>query len=163
MEQFILRVNGEDCLVLAEPKWTLLYTLRECLGLTGTKCGCDTASCGACMVVLDGEAKKSCAVLVKNAAGKEIETIEGMKKDGVLHPIQQAFIDCGAVQCGYCTPGMVMSAKALLDKNPNPAEEEVRAAIDENLCRCTGYVKIVQAILEAGRRMNVTLKEVRHG
>ena len=154
MQPVVLKINGEERSVLIEPSWTLLHVLREVLGLTGTKCGCDTAQCGACKVIVDGAAVNSCSVLARKAEGKDIWTIEGVKgENGGLHPIQQAFIDCGAVQCGYCTPGMVMSAKALLDKNPDPTEEEVRIAIDKNLCRCTGYVKIVQAILEAARRM----------
>ena len=154
MQPVVLRINGEEHAVLVEPTWTLLHVLREVLGFTGTKCGCDTAQCGACKVVVDGAAQNSCAVLARKAEGKTIQTIEGMQApDGTLHPIQQAFVDCGAVQCGYCTPGMVMTAKALLDKNPSPTEAEVRAAIDKNLCRCTGYVKIVDAILEAARRM----------
>ena len=153
MQQVVLHINGEAHDLLIEPSWTLLYVLRELLGFTGTKCGCDSAQCGACKVVVDGEAVNSCTILARNTQGKIIQTIEGMTQNGKLHPIQQAFIDCGAVQCGYCTPGMVMSAKALLDKNPNPTEEEVRVGIDKNLCRCTGYVKIVEAILEAARRM----------
>ncbi len=148
-----LHINGEDREVLVPPKKTLLYVLREVLGFTGTKCGCDTASCGACKAIVDGEAVNSCCVVAEKAVGKRIETIEGLARGNELHPIQQAFIDCGAVQCGFCTPGMVMSAKALLDKNPDPTEDEVRAALDKNLCRCTGYVKIVQAVLEAARRM----------
>lgn len=154
MEQITLNINGEDHIIWVSPKWTLLRVLRKELGMTGTKCGCDSVSCGACKVVIDDEAMNSCAVLAVKATGKKIETIEGMSTNGVLHPIQQAFIDCGAVQCGYCTPGMVMSAKALLAKNPNPTEDEVRGAIGQNLCRCTGYVKIVDSIMEAARRMN---------
>lgn len=155
MQPVVLHINGEAHSMFAEPTWTLLRVLRDVLGFTGTKCGCDSAACGACKVIVDGEAVNACTVLVRKAEGRVIETIEGMAApDGTLHPIQQAFIDCGAVQCGYCTPGMVMSAKALLDKNPAPTEAEVRAAIDKNLCRCTGYVKIVEAILEAARRMH---------
>ena len=155
MQPVVLNINGEVHSVFAEPAWTLLRVLRDVLGFTGTKCGCDSAACGACKVIVDGEAVNACTVLVRKAEGRVIETIEGLAApDGTLHPIQQAFIDCGAVQCGYCTPGMVMSAKALLDKNAAPTEAEVRAAIDKNLCRCTGYVKIVEAILEAARRMH---------
>ena len=153
MEQVVLNINGEDRTVAVEAGWSLLYVLREVLGMTGTKCGCNTCQCGSCKVIVDGDAVNSCAVNPKKVEGKKIETIEGLSKGGVLHPIQQAFIDCGAVQCGYCTPGMVMSAKALLDKNPDPTEEEIRHAIDGNLCRCTGYVKIVKAIQEAAKRM----------
>ena len=123
------------------------------MDLTGAKCGCNTGDCGACKVIIDGEAVNSCLVLAPKAVGKDIWTIEGLSNGPELHPIQQAFIDAGAVQCGYCTPGMVMSAKALLDKNLDPSEEEIRAAISNNLCRCTGYVKIVEAIRLAAERM----------
>ncbi|MCI6257470.1 MAG: (2Fe-2S)-binding protein [Clostridiales bacterium] len=153
METIELKINGEVRSVQVEKNWTLLYVLREVLDLTGAKCGCNTGDCGACKVIIDGEAVNSCLVLAPKAVGKEIETIEGLSNGPELHPIQQAFIDAGAVQCGYCTPGMIMSAKALLDKNPDPSEEEIRAAISNNLCRCTGYVKIVDAIRLAGERM----------
>ena len=153
METIELKINGEVRSVQVEKNWTLLYVLREVLDLTGAKCGCNTGDCGACKVIIDGEAVNSCLVLAPKAVGKEIETIEGLSNGPELHPIQQAFIDAGAVQCGYCTPGMIMSAKALLDKNPVPSEEEIRAAISNNLCRCTGYVKIVDAIRLAGERM----------
>ena len=153
METIELKINGEVRSVQVEQNWTLLYDLREVLDLTGAKCGCNTGDCGACKVIIDGEAVNSCLVLAPKAVGKEIETIEGLSNGPELHPIQQAFIDAGAVQCGYCTPGMIMSAKALLDKNPDPSEEEIRAAISNNLCRCTGYVKIVDAIRLAGERM----------
>lgn len=154
MEEISLQINGKERKVSVEKNWTLLYVLREVLGLTGAKCGCSTGDCGACKVIVDGEAKNSCTILARNAVGKRIETIEGLS-DGVhLHPIQQAFIDVGAVQCGYCTPGMVMSAKALLDKIPDPTEEQIRKeGISNNLCRCTGYVKIVKAIQLAAKRM----------
>lgn len=153
MEQVVLNINGEDRTISVENGWNLLYVLREVLGMTGTKCGCNTCQCGSCKVIVDGEAVNSCAVSAKKAEGKKIETIEGLSHGSKLHPIQQAFIDCGAVQCGYCTPGMVMSAKALLDKNLNPTETEIRQAIDHNICRCTGYVKIIAAIQEAAKRM----------
>lgn len=153
MDTIELKINGEQYQVSIEKNWTLLYVLREVLDLTAVKCGCNTGDCGACKVIIDGEAINSCLVLARNAAGKEIETVEGLSKGAELHPIQQAFIDAGAVQCGYCIPGMVMSAKALLDKNPDPTEEEIRAGISNNLCRCTGYVKIVDAILLAAKRM----------
>lgn len=148
-----LHINGFDRQVQVEEKWTLLYVLREVLNLTGTKCGCKTGDCGACMVLIDGEAVTSCTQRASRLEGKEILTIEGMSDGEHLHPIQQAFIDAGAVQCGFCIPGMILSAKALLDKNPNPTEEEVRIGIDKNLCRCTGYEKIVEAILLAAKRM----------
>ena len=151
MEQVCLYINGKDYSLQIEKNWTLLFVLREQLGLTGAKCGCNTGDCGACKVIIDGDAVNSCLVLARNAAGKRIETVEGLSRGTRLHPIQQAFIEVGAVQCGYCTPGMIMSAKALLDKNPDPTEEEIRAGISNNLCRCTGYVKIVKAIgLAAG-------------
>lgn len=155
MEQIQLRINGEGYDLLVEKKWNLLYVLREKLDLTGAKCGCSTGDCGACKVIIDGEAVNSCVIPAWKAQGKEIITIEGLSEGTRLHPIQQAFIDAGAVQCGYCTPGMVMSAKALLDKNPDPTEEDVRRSISNNLCRCTGYVKIVDAILLAAKRMKV--------
>ncbi len=153
MEMIELKINGEVRQVQVEKNWTLLYVLREVLDLTGAKCGCNTGDCGACKVIIDGEAVNSCLVLAPKAVGKDIWTIEGLSNGPELHPIQQAFIDAGAVQCGYCTPGMVMSAKALLDKNLDPSEEEIRAAISNNLCRCTGYVKIVEAIRLAAERM----------
>ena len=153
MENISFIVNGETKTVAAEKNWTLLYVLREVLDMTGTKCGCNTGDCGACMVVLNGEATRSCMVNSAKANGAEIVTIESMNCGGTLHPIQQSFVDVGAVQCGFCIPGMIMSAKALLDKNSQPSEEEVRKGIDKNLCRCTGYEKIVEAILLAGKRM----------
>ena len=153
MESIELKINGEVKSDQVEKNWTLLYVLREVLDLTGAKCGCNTGDCGACKVIIDGEAVNSCLVLAPKAVGKDIWTIEGLSNGPELHPIQQAFIDAGAVQCGYCTPGMVMSAKALLDKNLDPSEEEIGAAISNNLCRCTGYVKIVEAIRLAAERM----------
>lgn len=157
MQTVTLKINGREWTVDVEKNWTLLHVLREQLHFTGTKCGCNTNDCGACKVVIDGEAVNSCAVQASKLEGKEILTIEGMASGEALHPIQQAFIDCGAVQCGFCTPGMVMTAKAFLDKNPDPSEDEVRRAIDKNLCRCTGYVKIVQAILLAAERMRASI------
>jgi carbon-monoxide dehydrogenase small subunit len=142
-----LNVNGEVLEVVVEPRTTLLHVLREDLGLTGTKESCSAGDCGACTVLMDGKPVASCLTLAIEAPGKKILTIEGLEQQGGLHPIQQAFIDHYAVQCGFCTPGMILSAKALLDKNPHPTEEEVREAISGNLCRCTGYVKIVEAIL----------------
>jgi len=120
--------------------------LREELGLTGTKCGCEIGECGACTVLLDGEAVNSCLVLVPQIDGKEVMTVEGLMENGKLHPLQESFINHDAVHCGFCTPGMLMSAKALLDKTPNPDEKEIRTAISGNLCRCTGYMQIVEAI-----------------
>ena len=154
MELISLKVNGKKREFAIEKNWTLLRALREGLKLTGTKCGCSTGDCGACMVIIDGEAVRSCLVHAAKLTGKEILTIEGLSQSGELHPIQQAFIDEGAVQCGFCIPGMIMSAKALLDKNPFPTEDEIRDALKGNLCRCTGYVKIIHAVQEAAKRMN---------
>lgn len=153
MESIELTINGRVYPLQIEKSWTLLYVLREVLDLTGTKCGCGTNDCGACRVIVDGEAKNSCCLLAKNLQGKQITTIEGLSDGLHLHPLQQAFIDAGAVQCGFCTPGMIMSAKALLDRNPDPTEAEIREALRYNLCRCTGYVKIVEAVQLAARRM----------
>ncbi len=153
MEHIQFEVNGELYSIDVEKSWTLLHVLREKLELTGTKCGCSTGDCGACMVVLNGEATRSCMVNARKLSGCKVLTIEGLANGEELHPIQQAFVDLGAVQCGFCTPGMIMSEKAFLDKNPEPSEQEVRSAIDKNLCRCTGYDKIVKAILEAARWM----------
>lgn len=148
-----LKVNGETHEVTVKPNETLLDVIRYRLELTGTKKGCDTGQCGSCTVLLDGRPVNSCLILAIEARGKEILTIEGVAKNGQLHPLQEAFIQEGAVQCGYCTPGMLLSAKALLDENPNPTEEEVKEAIAGNLCRCTGYVKIVTAILTGSEKM----------
>lgn len=148
-----LFINKKEYDVHVEKNWTLLYVLREILNITSTKCGCNTGDCGACKVIMDGKAVNSCLILAKNAEGNMIQTVEGLSKGTYLHPIQQAFIDVGAVQCGYCTPGMVMSAKALLDQNADPSEEEIRKSISNNLCRCTGYVKIVKAIQLAAKWM----------
>lgn len=126
--------------------------LRNELGLTGTKIGCNTGSCGSCTVMMDGQAVLSCILPVEAAAGKEIVTIEGLASDGQLDPVQEAFVEEGAIQCGFCTPGMVMSAKALLLENPQPAEEEIRTAIAGNLCRCTGYAKIIKAVQSAAEK-----------
>jgi len=147
-----LQVNGITYEAPVEPHMTLLSLLRDHLGLTGTKWACGTGDCGACTVIMDGRAVTSCLVLALDANGREVLTIEGLAKDGELHPLQRAFIEHGAVQCGYCTPGMIMMAKALLDENPHPSEEEVRSALRGNLCRCTGYNKIVDAILAVASR-----------
>ena len=146
MEVFRLTVNNRIFEVQARPNATLLSVLRDQLDLTGAKCGCGTGDCGACTVLLDGEAVRSCIVPVKNAVGKQIITIEGLARGSELHPIQRAFVERGAIQCGFCTPGMILAAKALLDHNPNPTEDEIRAAIRFNLCRCTGYARIVEAV-----------------
>lgn len=147
-----LTVNGEAYEVFIEPRTTLLSLIRDHLGLTGTKEGCSEGMCGACTVLVDGKAVKSCLVLALQVQGKRITTIEGLAMGGQLHPLQDSFIEHGAVQCGFCTPGMVLSAKAFLDEHPNPTEEEVKFAIAGNLCRCTGYVKIVEAIVDVASR-----------
>ena len=139
-------VNGDAMEAMVSPTWSLLKVLREELGLTGTKKGCERGDCGACTVLLDGNPVNSCLVLALQAEGKKVETIEGLGTAERLHPLQKSFIQNGAVQCGFCTPGMLLSALALLRKNPNPTEEEIRRAISGNLCRCTGYTKIVKAI-----------------
>jgi len=144
-----LKVNKKEYEIEVEPRRTLLDVLRYDLRLTGTKEGCGTGSCGSCTVLMDGQAVNSCLVFINEAEGKEITTIEGLSENGKLHPLQQAFIDEGAVQCGFCTPGMILSAKALLDTNSRPSEEGIREGIAGNLCRCTGYDKIVRAILSA--------------
>jgi carbon-monoxide dehydrogenase small subunit len=144
-----LKINGDTYEVAIDPRRTLVEVLRDDLDLTGTKESCGDGDCGACTVLMNGKPVNSCLTLALEAQGKDILTIEGVAQNGHLHPIQQAFIDHFAVQCGFCTPGMILSAKALLDRNPHPTEEEVRKAIAGNLCRCTGYVKIVEAILAA--------------
>jgi carbon-monoxide dehydrogenase small subunit len=145
------QVNREPCELLVEPHQTLLNVLREELGLTGTKKGCDTGDCGACTVILQGKPVNACLVLAVEADGMEIETIEGLADGEHLHPLQEAFIQSGAVQCGFCTPGMILMARALLAENPEPSEGEVKKALAGNLCRCTGYAKIVQAVLTAAK------------
>ncbi|MGZ4129830.1 MAG: (2Fe-2S)-binding protein [Actinomycetota bacterium] len=142
-------VNGELRSADVEPRTLLVYFLRESLGLTGTNVGCDTSSCGACTVLLDGESVKSCTLLAAQADGREMTTIEGMASEGRLHPIQEAFHRNHGLQCGYCTPGMVMAAASYLKENPDPTEADVREALEGNLCRCTGYHNIVKSILDA--------------
>ena len=148
-----LQVNGRVYEVFVEPWKTLLEVLREELGLTGVKMGCDDGNCGACTVIVDGKAIKSCLMLVPQAKGKKILTIEGLGSEENLHPLQQAFIEYFAVQCGFCTPGMILAAKALLDESPSATEEEIREGLHGNICRCTGYVKIVEAIEAARDKM----------
>ncbi|MEX2628060.1 MAG: (2Fe-2S)-binding protein [Ilumatobacteraceae bacterium] len=141
-------VNGASHTSDVEPRTLLVHYVREHLGLTGTNVGCDTSSCGACSLHLDGEAVKSCTVLAAQADGAEITTIEGMAAaDGTLHPMQQAFMENHGLQCGYCTPGMVMAATSLLEENPHPTEDDIRIGLEGNLCRCTGYHNIVQAVM----------------
>ena len=150
MKQIInLHVNGEAFEVLTEVHKTLLEVLREDLGLTGTKRGCDLGTCGACTVLIEGKPYLSCLTLAVDVQGKNIITIEGLSLEGKPHPLQEAFVEKGAIQCGFCTPGMIMTAKALIDENPHPSEIEVKRAISGNLCRCTGYIKILEAILSA--------------
>ena len=148
-----LRVNGEDLLVSFAPYKTLLEVLREDLNLTGTKHGCELGECGACAVLVDGEPLLSCLELAVECEGREIQTVEGLARGTELHPLQAAFADVGGSQCGYCTSGMVMTAKALLDKDPAPSREKIREAISGNLCRCTGYQQIWESIEEAARVM----------
>ena len=144
-----LKVNGENYEVFVDPWKSLNDVLRDEIGLTGVKTGCESGQCGACTVLVDHKAVNSCLMLALQAKGKEITTIEGLEDEGGLHPLQQAFVDHFAIQCGFCTPGMILSAKALLDQNPHPDEEEIRVALGGNLCRCTGYIKIVEAVLAA--------------
>jgi carbon-monoxide dehydrogenase small subunit len=146
-------VNGEPYEVLVEPFCSLLDMLRDSLRLTGTKKGCDEGDCGACTVIIDDETVTSCMMLALDAQGKEITTVEGLMQDGELHPVQAAFVEHGGVQCGFCTPGLIMSGVGLLRENPNPTEEDVRFAIGGNLCRCTGYSRVVKAILAAAEHM----------
>jgi carbon-monoxide dehydrogenase small subunit len=148
-----LKVNGEVHEVEVEPRRLLVHVLRD-LGYTGVHVGCDTSNCGACTVIMNGRSVKSCTVLAVEAEGADILTIEGLSKDGKLHPIQEAFWDNHGLQCGYCTPGMIMEAYWLLKENPNPSEEDIREGISGNLCRCTGYQNIVKAIKDASLRLN---------
>ena len=142
-----LSINGDPYEVLADPRQTLLQVLREQLSLTGTKCACNNGVCGSCTVLADGLPMRACLMLAVAATDREITTIEGLEADGELHPVQQAIIDHQGLQCGFCTPGMVIAAKALLDSNPNPTLDEIREELSGNLCRCTGYVKIADAVL----------------
>lgn len=147
-----LKVNGAEHELSIYPNMTLLSVLRDELGLTGAREGCQEGSCGACTVLVDGKAVRSCLLLAMDAEGKDIITIEGLAEDGQLHPMQQSFVDHGAIQCGFCSPGMILTAKALLDENPNPAEDEIRKAMSGNLCRCTGYVNIIEAIMAVAKK-----------
>jgi len=147
-----VEINGERHEAEVEARRLLVHFIRDDANMTGTHVGCDTGNCGACTVIVDGVALKSCMMLAIQADGSSIETVEGLSPDGELHPLQQAFSARHALQCGYCTPGMLMSAKHLLDHNPEPTETEIRRAIQGNICRCTGYVNIVEAIAEAARR-----------
>jgi carbon-monoxide dehydrogenase small subunit len=149
-----LTVNGQSHTAEVDARTLLVHFIRENLDLTGTHIGCDTTSCGACTVILNGQALKSCTIFAVQANGAEIETIEGVATNGDLHPLQEGFWEKHGLQCGFCTPGMILSAKHLLSKNPNPSEEEIRWGISGNLCRCTGYNKIVEAVQYAAEKMN---------
>ena len=149
MGQVSITVNGAEHILELAPRELLVYVLRERLGLTGTNVGCDTSSCGACTVLLDGESVKSCTLLGVQADGHEITTIEGLATNGTMHPVQEAFHVQHGLQCGYCTPGFIMAVVSLLDETPNPSEEEIRHALEGNLCRCTGYQNIVRAVQAA--------------
>lgn len=153
-------VNGGPVTKDIEARQLLVHFIREELSLTGTHIGCDTTSCGACTVILDGVAVKSCTIFAVQADGGTVETIEGLAENGTLHPLQQAFWDRHGLQCGYCTPGMIMSAKHFLSQNPDPTEQEIREGISGNLCRCTGYNKIVEAIQQAARELRESGKGV---
>ena len=146
-----IKVNGMQTEHDVEPRTLLVHYIREIANLTGTNIGCDTSSCGACTIHLDGEAVKSCTILAAQADGCSITTIEGLSKDGVMHPMQQAFMENHGLQCGYCTPGMVMAAIGLLNENPHPTEDDVRLGLEGNLCRCTGYHNIVKSVLAAAK------------
>ena len=155
-----ITVNGNKSEGDVEARTLLVHFLRETLGLTGTHIGCDTSNCGACTVILDGKAVKSCTILAVQADGRELLTVEGLAKDGKLHPVQEGFWEKHGLQCGFCTPGMLMTSYWLLQKNPNPTEEEIRSGISGNLCRCTGYVKIVEAVQYAAQKMRETEAKV---
>ena len=154
MTNVSVTVNGVARDADVEPRTLLVYFLRETLGLTGTNVGCDTSSCGSCTVLLDGESVKSCTLLAPQVDGREVTTIEGLATDGQMHPIQEAFRRNHGLQCGFCTPGMVMAAASYLQENPTPTEEEVRESLEGNLCRCTGYQNIVASILDAAGQMS---------
>jgi carbon-monoxide dehydrogenase small subunit len=152
-----LKVNGVEHHLDVEPRLLLVHALRDHLGLTGTHVGCDTSNCGACTVHLDGNGVKSCTVLAVQADGVEVTTIEGLGSEGALHPLQEAFWNDHGLQCGYCTPGMIMAAASLLADNPDPTEQEVRKGLEGNLCRCTGYHNIVKAVLDAAKVKSATI------
>ena len=151
--QITVTVNGDQHTREVEPRLLLIHFLRDELGLTGTHWGCDTSNCGTCVVWLDGVPAKSCTVLAAMADGHEVRTVEGLERDGQLDPVQQGFVEAHGLQCGFCTPGMMLTSKALLDANPDPSEEDVRWALSGNLCRCTGYQNIVKAVLWAAAKL----------
>lgn len=148
-----IRINEKDYVCEVAPNLTLLDFIREKIGFKGTKKGCDSGACGACTMLMDGKAVNSCCILAVSANGKSIHTIEYLSQDGGIHPIQQAFVDENAIQCGYCTPGMILSTKALLDKTPHPKDEEIKEALSGNICRCTGYQKIENAVRAASQKI----------
>jgi aerobic carbon-monoxide dehydrogenase small subunit len=148
-----ISINGQRCEADVEPRLLLVHFIRDLAGLTGTHIGCETSICGACTALMNGEAVKTCSILAVQADGAEITTIEGLAKDGRLHPMQEGFWECHGLQCGYCTPGMIMSACGLLRENPNPTEEQIRHGLEGNLCRCTGYQHIVDAVKYAANKM----------
>lgn len=152
MKDIKLTVNGNKYEISVKPYATLLDVLREDLGLTGTKEGCGNGECGACTVIIDGKTANSCITLGVEANGKEITTIEGLSQGEKLHPIQEAFVEVGGLQCGFCTPGMILSSKVLLDANPNPTEEQIRKGLEGNFCRCTGYTKIIESVKAAAKK-----------
>jgi carbon-monoxide dehydrogenase small subunit len=154
-----MTINGEEVSGDVEPRMLLVHFLRDELDLTGTHWGCDTSNCGTCVVQMDGEAVKSCTVLAAMASGHEILTVEGLEQDGVLDPVQEGFMEEHGLQCGFCTPGMMLTAKALLDSNPNPSDTEIREAISGQICRCTGYTNIVKSIQWAAARKRTPLAE----
>jgi aerobic carbon-monoxide dehydrogenase small subunit len=156
-----MTVNGEQVSDDVEPRRLLVHYIREDLGLTGTHWGCDTSNCGACVVLMDGQPVKSCTILAAMCEGHEIRTVESLEIDGKLDPVQQGFNECHALQCGFCTPGMLMTGRALLDENPNPSEQEIRTAISGAICRCTGYKNIVAAIQWAAENETSARQEVR--
>ena len=152
-------LNGQPCEVAIKPKMTLIELIREEMNLMGSKIGCNAGACGACTVLIDGKAVNGCSVLAMQVAGKNVETVEGLAEGESLHPLQEAFLDDGGYQCGFCTPGMLMAGKSLLNENPAPTKNEVRHAISGNLCRCTGYVRIIDSIYDAGQKMQKGGKE----
>lgn len=162
MKEIKLKVNGNVFKLKIQENWTLLYVLRNELHLTGTKFGCGTGDCGACKVLINGEAKNSCTLLVKNLDQKEIVTVEGLSREDKLHPVQEAFVEAGAIQCGYCTPGMIITTVAFLSHNPHPSYEDILTALDNNLCRCTGYKKIIEAIKLASNKLELEVKDEIH-
>jgi carbon-monoxide dehydrogenase small subunit len=157
--QITVSVNGQEHTHEVEPRLLLVHFLRDVVGLTGTHWGCDTSNCGTCVVLMDGEPVKSCTVLAATAAGHEIRTVEGLEVDGVLDPVQQGFIEEHGLQCGFCTPGMMLTARALLDANPDPSEAEIREAISGQICRCTGYATIVRSIRWAAAHANAEVTQ----